>query len=230
MADSGRAHTKEHFPELLLPVSLSLRLATATPRLCRRPSNTSRLVWFSLLWGHFSLPLGPDVHTTLCVPSKSGVSVSPRPFEDLQSISASLQSLILWEFRPPPPFCQTPRLGSLLWGSGPSLQSVDFCGIIFLQFVSHPPSGYGIWFHCDCAPPTISLRLLLCLWMWGIFFHESQCLPVNDCSAVNCDSGALARGSKRMSFYSTILNQSHLLMHSLNRKNKLRCGNTVVAL
>ena len=80
--------------------------------------------------------------------------------------------------------CQTPRLGSLTWGSEPSLQWVDFCGIIVLQFVSHPPSGYGIWFSCDCVPPTISLQLLLCLRMWGIFFGEFQCLPVDDCSAV----------------------------------------------
>ena len=34
--------------------------------------------------------------------------------------------------------CHTPGLGSLTWGSGPSLQSVDFCGIIVLQFwVTH---------------------------------------------------------------------------------------------
>ena len=44
--------------------------------------------------------------------------------------------------------------------------------------------------------------------MWGIFFGEFQCLPVNDCSAVSCDSGALTRGSERTSFYSAILNQS----------------------
>ena len=40
-------------------------------------------------------PLGPDAHNTLCVPSKSGVSVSPSPVEVLQSNPASLQSLIL---------------------------------------------------------------------------------------------------------------------------------------
>ena len=74
--------------------------------------------------------------------------------------------------------------------------------------VSHPPSSYGIWFYCDCTPSTISLWLLLCLWMWGIFFGEFQCLPVNGCSAVSCDSSALARGSERTSFYSAILNQS----------------------
>ena len=41
------------------------------------------------------LPLGPNAHTTLCAPSKSGVSVSPSPVEVLQSNPASLQSLIL---------------------------------------------------------------------------------------------------------------------------------------
>ena len=80
-----------------------------------------------------------------------------------------------------------------MWGSEPSFQWVDFCGVSVLQFVSHPPNSYGIWFYCDCAPLTVSLWLLLCLGMWGIFFHEFQCLPFNDCSAVICDSGALAK-------------------------------------
>ena len=40
------------------------------------------------------------------------------------------------------------------------------------------------------------------------FSGEFQCLPVDDYSAISCDSGALARGSERTSFYSSILNQS----------------------
>ena len=51
--------------------------------------------------------------------------------------------------------------------------------------------------------------------MWGIFFVEFQCLPVNDCSAVSCDSGALARGSECTSFYSNILNLSPPLIYFL---------------
>ena len=39
------------------------------------------------------------------------------------------------------------------------------------------------------------------------FFGEFQCLPDDDFSAVSCNSGALARGSESMSFYSAILNQ-----------------------
>ena len=57
--------------------------------------------------------------------------------------------------------------------------------------MSHPPSGYGFWFYRDCTPPTISLWLLLCLWVWGIFFGKFQCFPVDDCSAVSCDFDAL---------------------------------------
>ena len=41
------------------------------------------------------LPLGPVAHTTLCVPSKSGVSVSPSSVEVLQSNPSNLQSLSL---------------------------------------------------------------------------------------------------------------------------------------
>ena len=45
--------------------------------------------------GSLLLSLGPDAHTTLCLPSKSGVSVSPCPVRVLQSNPSSLQSLIL---------------------------------------------------------------------------------------------------------------------------------------
>ena len=66
--------------------------------------------------------------------------------------------------------CQAPRLGSQMWGFQASQQCENFFGIIVLQFVSYPSGGYGIWFCHDCAPPTIFLRLLLCLWIWDIFF------------------------------------------------------------
>ena len=100
--------------------------------------------------------------------------------------------------------CQTPRLGSLM-GSEPSLQWVDFCGLSVLQCVSHLPSSYGIWFYCDRTPPTVSLWLHLCLWMWGTLSGELQCPPVDDYPAASCDSGVLTRGSESRSFYSAIL-------------------------
>ena len=81
--------------------------------------------------------------------------------------SCCTQSLILWEFLLPLP---DPQVGKRDVGLRTFIPVKDICGIIVLQFVNHPPSGYGIWFYCDCAPPTVSLRLLLCLWMWDIFF------------------------------------------------------------
>ena len=157
--------------------------------------------------GSLLLPLGPNAHTTLCVPSKSGVSVSRSHVESCNQIPLAFK---VWFSKNSSSHCQTPRFGSLTWGSEPSLQWVDFCGISVLQFVNHPPSGYGIWFYCDWALPTVSLWLLLCLSMWGIFFGEFQCLPVDDCSAVSCDFDVLERGSESASFYSAILNQSAL--------------------
>ena len=143
--------------------------------------------------------------TLLCVCPPRVESMSPRVL--LKSCNQIPLAFKVWFSRNSSSCCQTPSLERLMWGSEPSLQWVDFCGISVLQFVSHPPSSYGILFYFDCAPPTVSLWLLLCLWMWGIFFGEFQCLPVDDCSAVSCDSGALARGSESVSFYSAISNQ-----------------------
>ena len=42
--------------------------------------------------------------------------------------------------------CRTPRLGSLMWGSEPSLQWVDFCGISVLQSVVTHPAVMGFDF------------------------------------------------------------------------------------
>ena len=137
------------------------------------------------------------MHTLLCVCPPRVESLFPPVLST--SCNQIPLAFKVWLSRNSSSRCQTPRLGSLTWGSEHSFQWVDFCGVSVLQFVSHPPSSYGIWFYCDCAPPTISLWLLLCFWMWGIFFPEFQCLPVDDCSAVSCDSGALARGSESMS-------------------------------
>ena len=131
--------------------------------------------------------------TLLCVCPPRVESLFPPVL--LKSCSQIPLVFKVWFSRNSSSRCQNPRLGSLTWGSEPSLQWVDFSGISVLQFVTHPHSSYGIWFDCDCAPPTVSLRLLLCLWMQGIFFGEFQCLAVDDCSAVSCDSSALERGS-----------------------------------
>ena len=146
------------------------------------------------------------MHTPLCVCPPRVESLLPSVLS--KSCNQIPLAFKVWFSGNSSSRCRIPSLGNLTWGSEPSLQWVDFCGISVLQFVSHPPSAYGIWFYCDCTPPTVSLQLLLCLWIWGIFFGEFQCLPVYDCSAVSCDSGAITRGSECTSFYSAILNQS----------------------
>ena len=95
--------------------------------------------------GSLLLPPGPDAHTTLCVPSKSGVSVSPSPVEVLQSNPASLQSLILWEF--PLPF------------SDPQAGKPD------VGLRTFTPVGGLLWYNCSpvCESPTQQLWDLILL-------------------------------------------------------------------
>ena len=66
-------------------------------------------------------------------------------------------------------------------------------------------AGLRFDFKYDCAPPTILLGLLLCLWMWGNFFGGIQHPPFNGCSTARCDFGVLAGEYGCTSFYSDIL-------------------------
>ena len=87
------------------------------------------------IWSLLLSP-GPGAHKTLCVPSTSGVSVSPRSVEVLQSNPAGLQSLILWEFLLPLP---DPQVGKLDVG----LRTfIPVCGVL--------------WYNCSpvCESPT----------------------------------------------------------------------------
>ena len=93
MVDSGRAHAKEYFPELVLPVSLSLGQPQLPPASAGDPLTLVGRSGSPM--GSLLPPLGPSEHISLCVPSKNGVSVSPSPAEVLQSNPTSLQSLIL---------------------------------------------------------------------------------------------------------------------------------------
>ena len=141
--------------------------ATASPTLSSR-------VWFSLLWGHCSLLLGPEACKILCVSSKSGGNVHTGLVEVLQSNPAGLQSQIpggsLVSLSLSLSLCWIPKLKSLTWGSELSQEWEHFCAIIVLQFAGCPPTGYEIWLYHDCTPPPTLLWLLLCLWMRSIFF------------------------------------------------------------
>ena len=88
------------------------------------------------------LPPGPDVHTTLCVTSKSGVSVSLNPVKVLQSNPANLQGLILWEF--------------LLLLPDPQLGKTD------MELRTFTPVGELLWYNFSpvCESPT--------QWLWDL--------------------------------------------------------------
>ena len=202
LLSSKRIYPKTHFPGLLLPVPLSrgrplpTHISAGNPQtLTGRTDSASCGVTSAFLW--------VLVCTKFCLcPPRVSVfpflwmlcNQIPKAFKAKFPGDSQSHGLVL-------------RLGRLMWGLEPLQQYKNFFGIIVFQFVAYTLGGYRIWFYHNCAPPTISLQLLLCLWMWGIFFCGGfQCLPINGCSTASSDFGALAR-DEHTSFYSTILNQ-----------------------
>ena len=104
------------------------------------------------------------MHTTLCVLSKSGVSVSPSPVEVLQSNPTSFQHLILYDFLLPLPDPQVGKpdvglrtfttVGGLLWynwspvceSPPPAVMGFDFIVIVPLLL-----SNCGVSFVFGCG-------------------------------------------------------------------------------
>ena len=163
LVTSKRTYTKGELPGLLLPVPLSLWWAPVNPCLHRKPFNTSTEFWFSLLDWFSSGVTAP----LLWVLVRARCYLCPLRLK-------SLFSPVLWKS------CNQP-----------SQQWENFFGIIVLQFVGHPlghpPSGCGIWFYRDCALPTTSLWLLVCLWIWDIVFGGFQHSSLDGCSTTCCN-------------------------------------------
>ena len=112
MVTSRRVHTKKYSASVFVPVvSHSCPLP---PQESPPPPNASRLSLLWLLWGYCFFPLGPGMHETLCVPSKSGVCVSPSPTEFPRTNSRGLPSQILWGLLilPLDPQVREPEVGS----------------------------------------------------------------------------------------------------------------------
>ena len=66
-------------------------------------------------------------------------------------------------------------------------------------------AGMRIDFKHNWAPPTIAVKLLLCPWMWGMFFGGFQHFAIDRCSATSCKFSILTGKDKHMPFYSAIL-------------------------
>ena len=114
------------------------------------------------MWGHCSLLLGLVACKILFVPSKMSL-FHPDLWKSYNKILLAIKARFPGDSQS---LCKIPWMGSLTWGSEPSQQWESFFGIIVLQSVG---LEYGVLFYWNCAPPTISLWLILCLWMWGIF-------------------------------------------------------------
>ena len=160
MVTSKRAYAKGSLPGMLLPMSPSMWWAPADPCLHRRPSNITGAL--GSISSHCSFPLGlrapflfgpPRIESLFLPVLWKSCNQIPLVFKVRFSGDSQFLCLI-----------------SRLRISEPSQHWEDFFVIIVLQFVGHPPSRYGIWFYHDCALPTISLQLLLCLWTWSILF------------------------------------------------------------
>ena len=72
-------------------------------------------------------------------------------------------------------------VGSSDWEAWQVVQNLRNSGRTFLvlsfsSFVGHQSGLYEILIYCDCAPPTVSLWLLFCLWPWGLFLMGSWVL------------------------------------------------------
>ena len=111
---------------------------------------------------------GPGAHKTLCVPSKSGFSVSPSPVESLQSNPTGLQSQISWGSLVPLPDSQAEKpdmglrtfnpMGELLW-----YNCFPVCGSLTQQvwglILSQPCPSY-----CLVATSSLSLDVGYLFW------------------------------------------------------------------
>ena len=160
---------------------LTLKQATTDPHLHWRLLDTSRPVWISLLLSHYPFLLGPDVHKVLFVPSKSLF-----PQSHVSSGGSIVGSMATFSKRT----YAIPRSAALrapapvaghCWyylhrrHSNTVLAQYLWCLLVLV----HTRFGWalqvclvGMGFDSkhDFAIPIVSLGLLLCPCMWGIFF------------------------------------------------------------
>ena len=144
MADSGRAHAKEYFPELLLPVSLSPDEPQSPPTSAGDPPKLAGRSVSVSPWGHGSFVWVP-MHTLLCVCPPRVESLFPQscqsPAVKSQQPSKS-DSLGI-----PPPVARPP-------GWEPDVELRTFT-----------PVGGLLWYTCSpvCESPTQQLWDLILL-------------------------------------------------------------------
>ena len=171
----------------------------ANPCLCRRPSNTHRQVWLSLLLGHCSFPLGSGAHNILFLPSNSlcfaqacGSSVIKSCCPP-KSISLGI----------PSPFAQSLSLGWEAWWGPRAFARV---WELLLWYYCSPVCGSPTCWEWDLILSVIFAPLLLSSYSFSFvlghgipFFAGFQCPPVNGYSAASCAFGVLTEKDERTS-------------------------------
>ena len=218
---------------------LTLKRATINERLHWRLLDTHGQVWLSLLWGHCSFLLGPDVKV-LFVPSKclfpqSCVS-SCGSMVGLMATSSKRAYAIPRSAAPRAPapaavhWWSVPSQETLRHSSGQSLRGL--CVLVWTRFVwaiwaylvgkgliqnAIPPLLPSCWGFSFALPCGVSFLL------WDPTF-SSQWLLVATCSF-----GDLAGEDERMSFYSASWKSlpSSVLVHCFTTNKMLLTFNTL---
>ena len=132
MATSMRTYNMMHLPGLLLPVPLSPGQATFDPCFCRRSSTG----WSDSVSSCVTVPFPwVLVHTGFCLcPPRVKFLFPPVLCKSCNQIP------LVFKVRFPndsQSVCQIPRLGSLIWGIGPSQQWENFLDIIVLEIAGN---------------------------------------------------------------------------------------------
>ena len=188
-----RSHARSHSCAAGLPPAL--QQATTDPHLHGKLLDAHAQVWVSLLWGHCSFLLDPDVHKVLFVPSKSlfpqscvssGNSVvglmetsSKRAYAIPKSAALSPcllhpEPLPLWQSTADPYLHRRHSNTVLSW----SLWCLwVLVRIRCVWFLWASLAGMGFNSKRYFIPPTVLLGLLLCPWTWSISSKLLQRLP-----------------------------------------------------
>ena len=110
-------------------------------------------------------------------------------------------------------WCQTPRLGSLLWGLKFSFLFENFCDVIIFPPVCGSPTWRDVGFDYIMTSPLLPSHCGFFFMSLDVeYFGTVFSLFIDGCSAVSCDFGVFVRSELKSSCSATLSrNSSHFL-------------------